>query len=98
MSPGAAVSAGSPASHGLAADHVVASDAVTADGRHRRVDAEHEPDLCWALRGGGGSFALVTALEFTCFPITEVHAGVPSSGSPASRSSPTAASLRPRGA
>jgi FAD binding domain/Berberine and berberine like len=63
-------------SHGLAANHVVAIEVVTADGRHRRVDAEHEPDLFWALRGGGGSFAVVTALEFTCFPITEVHAGV----------------------
>jgi hypothetical protein len=55
---------------------VVAIDVVTADGRHRRVDAEHEPDPFWALRGGGGSFAVVTALEFTCFPINEVHAGV----------------------
>jgi hypothetical protein len=55
---------------------VLALDVVTADGVHRRVDADHDPDLFWALRGGGGSFGIVTALELQLFPITEVHAGV----------------------
>lgn len=62
--------------YGLAANSVLAIELVTADGQHRRVDAEHEPDLFWALRGGGGSFGVVTALEFRLFPIREVYAGV----------------------
>jgi hypothetical protein len=63
-------------SHGLAANSVVALEVVTADGVLRRVDESHEPDLFWALRGGGGSFGVVTALEFRLYPITEVYAGV----------------------
>jgi FAD/FMN-containing dehydrogenase len=47
-----------------------------ADGRLVRTDQDHEPDLFWALRGGGGSFGVVTALEFRLFPISEVYAGV----------------------
>jgi FAD/FMN-containing dehydrogenase len=63
-------------SHGLAANTVVALDVVTADGRARRVDADHEPDLFWALRGGGGDFAVVTHIELRLFPIASVVAGV----------------------
>ncbi|SDJ43895.1 FAD-dependent oxidoreductase [Nonomuraea jiangxiensis] len=62
-------------SHGLAANHVTAATVVTGDGRVLRVDAEHEPELYWAIRGGGGAFGVVTELEFSLFPITEVHAG-----------------------
>jgi FAD/FMN-containing dehydrogenase len=62
-------------SHGLTADHVVALDVVTADGVPRRVSAEADPDLFWALRGGGGSFAVVTALELQLFDVAEVCAG-----------------------
>ncbi|MBD3784810.1 MAG: FAD-binding protein [Micrococcales bacterium] len=62
-------------SHGLAADSVLALEVVTADGRLRRVDAEHDPELFWALRGGGGSFAVVTALELRLFPVAELVAG-----------------------
>ena len=47
---------------GLTLDNVVALTVVTADGRRRRVDATHDPDLFWALRGGGGSFGVVTDL------------------------------------
>ena len=61
---------------GLAANHVTAIELVTADGTFRRVDADHEPDLFWALRGGGGSFGVVTALEFRLFEFTSVQAGV----------------------
>src|SRR5918912_685314 len=61
---------------GLASDHVTAVELVTADGLHRRVDADHEPELFWALRGGGGSFGVVTALEFRLFAFTSVQAGV----------------------
>jgi FAD/FMN-containing dehydrogenase len=61
--------------HGLAANNVIAAEMVTADGRLVRADPEHEPDLFWALRGGGGSFGVVTALEFRLFPVTRAYAG-----------------------
>jgi hypothetical protein len=63
-------------SHGLAANSVLAIEVVTADGVLRRVDETHDPDLFWALRGGGGSFGIVTAIEMRLFPLTEVYAGV----------------------
>lgn len=62
-------------SHGLAVNHVTALDVVTADGRLRTVGPDSDPDLFWALRGGGGGFGIVTALEFRLFSITEVYAG-----------------------
>ena len=62
--------------HGLSANSIVAVEIVTADGRLVRADAEHETDLFWAVRGGGGSFGVVTALELRLFPIEEVYAGV----------------------
>ncbi|HVG68426.1 MAG TPA: BBE domain-containing protein, partial [Gaiellales bacterium] len=61
---------------GLQANSVTAIELVTADGRPRRVDAENEPDLFWALRGGGGNFGVVTAIEFSLFEITSVYAGM----------------------
>ncbi|WP_232331328.1 FAD-binding oxidoreductase [Agromyces laixinhei] len=63
-------------SHGLAANHVVAIELVTADGVARRVDAEHDAELFWALRGGGGDFAVVTALEFRLFDVPVLSAGM----------------------
>lgn len=63
--------------HGLAANSVAAVELVTADGDLLRVDAEHEPDLFWALRGGGaGRFGVVTALEFDLFPLREAYGGM----------------------
>jgi FAD/FMN-containing dehydrogenase len=62
--------------HGIGANQVTAIELVTADGRFVRADAENEPDLFWALRGGGGAFGVVTAIEFNLFPITEVYAGI----------------------
>jgi hypothetical protein len=62
--------------YGLAASNVEAIELVTADARFVRVDRDNEPDLFWALRGGGGSFGVVTALELRLFPIKEVHAGI----------------------
>jgi FAD/FMN-containing dehydrogenase len=62
--------------HGLAANGVVAIQVVTADGRVRVVDANHEPDLFWALRGGGGSFGIVTAIEIALHPVEELCAGM----------------------
>lgn len=61
--------------HGLACNAVQALEVVTADGISRRVDETAHPELYWALRGGGGSFAVVTALELALFPVTEVYAG-----------------------
>ncbi|WP_240665828.1 FAD-binding oxidoreductase [Agromyces sp. LHK192] len=63
-------------SHGLAANHVLAIEVVTADGVHRRVDADHDPELFWALRGGGGDFAVVTAMEFRLHEVAPVVAGM----------------------
>jgi FAD/FMN-containing dehydrogenase len=61
--------------HGLACNRVTAIELVTADGEKIRVDAKNEPDLFWALRGGGGSFGVVTALEFDLLPLPEIFAG-----------------------
>jgi UDP-N-acetylenolpyruvoylglucosamine reductase len=61
--------------HGLAANSVTAVELVTSDGRLVRVDADHEPDLFWGLRGGGGNFGVVTSIDFRLYPITEVYAG-----------------------
>jgi hypothetical protein len=61
--------------HGLQTNSVTAFEIVTADGHLLRADAVHEPDLFWALRGGGGSFGVVTAIEFTVYPYAELYAG-----------------------
>ena len=62
--------------HGLACNSVLAAEVVTADGRLVRADRENEPDLFWALRGGGGNFGAVTALEFELYPVPELYAGM----------------------
>ena len=62
--------------HGLSTNSVLAIELVTADGTLRRVDHENEPELFWALRGGGGNFGVVTALEVQLYAIPEVYAGV----------------------
>lgn len=62
--------------HGLAASSVHAIELVTADGCLVRTDRDHEPDLFWALRGGGGAFGVVTALELRLVRATEVYAGI----------------------
>jgi FAD/FMN-containing dehydrogenase len=61
---------------GLAANSVTAIQLVTADGRVMVTDAHHDPDLFWALRGGGGNFGVVTAIEFELYEVTEVYAGM----------------------
>ncbi len=62
--------------YGLAANNVRAIELLTADGTLVRTDHDHEPDLFWALRGGGGSFGVITAIELDLFPVAEVYAGV----------------------
>jgi FAD/FMN-containing dehydrogenase len=54
--------------HGLALDNVTAFDIVTADGKLRRASPKDNPDLYWAVRGGGGNFGIVTAFEFQLHP------------------------------
>ena len=61
--------------HGLQTNAVTAIELVTAEGHLVRTDAVHEPELFWALRGGGGNFGVVTALEFAVVPVRELYAG-----------------------
>ena len=61
--------------HGFACNRVRAIELVTADGELRTVDAENEPDLYWALRGGGGGYAIVTAMHVDLLRLTEVYGG-----------------------
>jgi hypothetical protein len=62
--------------YGLAANSVHAIELVTAAGQVVRADQDHEPELFWALRGGGGSFGVVTAIELRAVPIRNVYAGL----------------------
>jgi hypothetical protein len=61
--------------YGLAANSVTAAELVTPGGDLVRADAGHEPDLFWAVRGGGG-VGVVTALEMRLYPVRELYAGV----------------------
>jgi FAD/FMN-containing dehydrogenase len=61
--------------YGMQTNSITAVELVTADGELVRADRNHEPDLFWALRGGGGNFGVVTALEFALHPVAEVYAG-----------------------
>jgi len=58
--------------YGLPANSVLAVEIVTAGGEIVRADRVQEPELFWALRGGGGNFGVVTALEFALYPVAEV--------------------------
>ena len=62
--------------HGLTIDSLQAADIVTADGEIRRVDAENEPDLFWAIRGGGGNFGVATRFRFGLHQIDTVVGGM----------------------
>ncbi|WP_440074089.1 FAD-binding protein [Streptosporangium sp. OZ121] len=61
--------------YGFASDSVRAVDIVDADGEPGRVTAESDPELFWALRGGGGDFAVVTALELELYPVPVLYGG-----------------------
>ena len=61
---------------GLTIDSLLAADVVTADGEVLRVDAEHEPDLFWAIRGGGGNFGVATRFKFALHEIDTVVGGM----------------------
>ena len=60
--------------YGLAANSVTAAELVTPHGDLVRADADHEPDLFWAVRGGGG-IGVVTALEMRLYPVNDLYAG-----------------------
>ena len=61
--------------HGLSSSSVLSVEVVTADGEVVRADPETSPELLWALRGGGGSFGVVTEVEIALYPVTEAYAG-----------------------
>ncbi|MFT4296184.1 MAG: FAD-binding oxidoreductase [Micropruina sp.] len=62
--------------HGLASDRLLAAELVLADGSVVRTDATEHPELFWALRGGGTCLGVITALEFSLLPLSEVYAGM----------------------
>jgi FAD/FMN-containing dehydrogenase len=64
------------AKHGLAADNLLGVELVNADGEILNVTAESDPDLFWALRGGGGNFGVAASFEFRLHPLAMVTGGL----------------------
>jgi FAD/FMN-containing dehydrogenase len=62
--------------YGLTIDDLLAAEIVTADGEIRRVDAEHDPDLFWAIRGGGGNFGVATRFLLRLHDVGTVVGGM----------------------
>ena len=60
---------------GLSIDRLISAEVVTADGNIRNCSNSSEPDLFWAIRGGGGNFGVVTSFEFAPHPLSSVLAG-----------------------
>ncbi|WP_296605521.1 FAD-binding protein [Nocardioides sp.] len=62
--------------HGVAANSIRSVEVVTADGSLVRASASEQPELFWALRGGGGNLGVVVALEIDLLPYADVYAGM----------------------
>ncbi len=63
--------------YGMTIDNLISADVVTADGKKLRTDAKENPDLFWAIRGGGGNFGVVTQFEYQLHPVgPEIFAGL----------------------
>ena len=62
--------------HGLTIDSLIAAEIVTADGAIRTVDATTEPDLFWAIRGGGGNFGVATRFRFRLQSVPSIVGGM----------------------
>lgn len=63
--------------YGMTVDNLVSAEVVTANGKVVTASADENPDLFWAVRGGGGNFGIVTTFEFNCAPIgTEILSGL----------------------
>jgi hypothetical protein len=62
--------------YGLACDNLLSAQVVTVDGRMVEASHKSNPDLFWAIRGGGGNFGVVTKLEYELHPVGQVLSGV----------------------
>jgi hypothetical protein len=62
--------------YGLTIDDLIAAEIVTADGAILEVDADHDPDLFWAIRGGGGNFGVVTRFHYRVHDVGQIVGGL----------------------